>query len=167
MLSINIVLILMHQYRIHSIVAILSRSSRLSLVTYSVFSIHSRSLWRHRSPKKVNLTFFWPIWRIISSWIVWCHSHYRPIKTVACRSIWRDPCRPAKSWPFLTSLWRHRSPKKVNSRRTTPPPRGLSEKGLTVQCSWWIYVCTSTSRLSINYLLDHITCTVHVMLSNK
>ena len=38
----------------------------------------------------------WPIiWRGISNWIVWCHSHRRPIKTVASRAVWSQLCHPA------------------------------------------------------------------------
>ena len=61
------------------------------------------------SNRRLHMTFVWPwpkcncwptIWCRISSWIVWCHSHCRPIKTVASRAIWSDPCCLAIFLPF-------------------------------------------------------------------
>ena len=50
-----------------------------------------------------DMTLLWPwprcnvwpiIWREISSWIVWCHSHRRAIKTVASKAFWSQLCHP-------------------------------------------------------------------------
>jgi len=85
-------------------------------------------IWPH-----MTFVWSWPkcnvwrmIWRRISSWIVWWHSNRRPVKTVASRGIWSEPCRPANNWHILTSLWRHRSPKRSTRGVLRSYWRGLS-----------------------------------------